>query len=133
MKILLVEDEKRIANLLELALKKQMHAATCVHRGDEAMEIVESEDFDLAILDVGLPGANGFQVCKHIRELGLKMPILMLTARDSLQDKISGLDNGADDYLTKPFELEELFARIRALSRREELITTPLCLIVSSY
>ncbi|MFA5926804.1 MAG: response regulator transcription factor [Patescibacteria group bacterium] len=119
MKILLVEDDKKIANLTRMALAGQKYLVNIACDGLQAKKIIETEDFDLAILDIMLPDCDGYEVCRHIRTLGLKMPVLMLTARDSLDDKVSGLDAGADDYLTKPFALEELFARVRALLRRE--------------
>lgn len=119
MKILLVEDDIKIANLTKIALDRQKYLVSIAYDGCQAKQIIETQDFDLAVLDVMLPDCDGYDVCRHIRSLGLKLPILMLTARDSVEDKVHGLDAGADDYLTKPFALEELFARIRALLRRE--------------
>ena len=125
MKILLLEDEPKIARLIEYALQKENHIVTVLNNGKEAEKIVETEDYDMAILDIMVPEIDGIAVCKHIRKLKLKWPILFLTAKVRQEDIVKGLDAGADDYLKKPFELSELFARIRALSRRETLVHYP--------
>ncbi len=118
MRLLLVEDEARIARLLARGLEEQSYAVDAVARGEDALYQVEINDYDLIILDVMIPGKDGFATCRAIRSLGKRMPILMLTARDAVEDRIHGLDSGADDYLTKPFEFGELLARLRALLRR---------------
>lgn len=126
MKILLVEDERKIANLIALGLQSEGHIVNIAYDGNQAKKLVETEDFDLVILDVMLPGSDGFSVCRHIRSLNLKWPILMLTACTDVLDTIHGLDVGADDYLKKPFNFRELCARVRALSRREDLVHLPI-------
>jgi two-component system copper resistance phosphate regulon response regulator CusR len=118
MRLLLVEDDSRIARLVARGLQEQSYAVDVVGKGDEALYQVEINDYDLLILDVMIPGRDGFATCRAIRNLGKRMPILMLTARDAVEDRIRGLDSGADDYLTKPFEFGELLARLRALLRR---------------
>jgi DNA-binding response OmpR family regulator len=118
MKILIVEDEKRMAQVLRKALIEEGHAAHIAADGSAAMEIAKAEEFDLILLDVMLPGVNGIEVARRLREHRHQTPILMLTARDTITDVVTGLDAGADDYLTKPFSFAVLFARIRALQRR---------------
>jgi len=118
MRLLLVEDDPRIVRFVARGLQEQSYAVDVAANGNEALYQVEINDYDLLILDVMIPGKNGFEVCKAIRALGERMPILMLTARDAVEDRIKGLDSGADDYLTKPFEFGELLARLRALLRR---------------
>jgi DNA-binding response OmpR family regulator len=118
MRLLLVEDDPRIARFVARGLQEQSYAVDVVANGDDALYQVEINDYDLVILDVMIPGTDGFAVCRSIRALGKRMPILMLTARDAVDDRITGLDSGADDYLTKPFEFGELLARLRALLRR---------------
>src|ERR1039458_10678435 len=118
MRLLLVEDDSRIARFVARGLQEQTYAVDVVAKGDDALYQVEINDYDLVILDVMIPGKDGFATCRAIRYLGKHMPILMLTARDAVDDRITGLDAGADDYLTKPFEFGELLARIRALLRR---------------
>jgi two-component system copper resistance phosphate regulon response regulator CusR len=120
MRLLLVEDDSRIARFVARGLQEQSYAVDVVADGDSALYQVEINDYDIVILDVMLPGKDGFSVCHEIRELGKRMPILMLTARDAVDDRIQGLDSGADDYLTKPFEFGELLARLRALLRRSK-------------
>jgi DNA-binding response OmpR family regulator len=122
MKILAVEDEQSIARIIKNALEKSGHLVDVIDDGIEAQQRVEVFDYDVIILDIMLPGADGFDVCRHVRDLGLDSKIIMLTAKDDLDSKIAGLNIGADDYLTKPFSIEELEARIRALSRREKLV-----------
>lgn len=118
MHILIVEDEVRLARLIQQALARERHVAEVAHDGETGLDLAASGSFDLIILDVMLPKKDGIQVCRTLREMGIKTPILMLTAKDAVADKVRGLDAGADDYLTKPFALEELHARLRALSRR---------------
>lgn len=117
-RILIVEDEPEVADILERAVRGASWSATVVHRGGDALAALASDDYDLAILDVGLPGLDGFAVCRAARARGCRTPIIVLTARNALHDRITGLDAGADDYLPKPFDVEELLARLRALARR---------------
>lgn len=118
MRLLLVEDDPRIARFVAKGLQEQSYAVDVVANGDDALYQVEINDYDVVILDVMIPGKDGFATCRGIRALGKRVPILMLTARDAVGDRITGLDSGADDYLTKPFEFGELLARLRALLRR---------------
>jgi two-component system OmpR family response regulator len=118
MYILVVEDDARIANLVERALRGAGHRADVVHDGAEGLTRVELGSYDLVVLDVMLPGMDGYAVARELRKSKVRIPILMLTARDAVADRVTGLDAGADDYLTKPFALEELLARVRALARR---------------
>ena len=123
--ILLVEDDRAILLGLKENLAFDGHTVRHVLRGDEALERLEAERPDLLILDVMLPGLNGFEVCRRVRKNDRRLPILMLTARGEEVDKVMGLDLGADDYLTKPFSLPELLARVRALLRRAESAAEP--------
>lgn len=118
MRLLLAEDDPRISRFVSKGLQEQSYAVDVVANGNDAVYQAEINDYDLLILDVMLPGQDGFAVCRALRGLGKDMPILMLTARDGVDDRITGLDAGADDYLTKPFEFGELLARLRALLRR---------------
>jgi two-component system copper resistance phosphate regulon response regulator CusR len=118
MRLLLVEDDLRIARFVTKGLQEQSYAVDVVANGNDAVYQVEINDYDVVILDVMIPGMDGFVTCRAMRALGKRMPILMLTARDGVDDRIAGLDSGADDYLTKPFEFGELLARLRALLRR---------------
>lgn len=118
MRILLAEDEKRMGQALVGLLKKENYDVDYVADGEEALSALEGGIYDIAVLDVMLPGLNGFEVAKGARKAGIEIPILMLTAKSELENKITGLDCGADDYLTKPFETGELLARLRALGRR---------------
>jgi DNA-binding response OmpR family regulator len=118
MKILVVEDEKRMAQILRKGLEEENHAVRVAGHGSEALELAENSNFDLILLDVMLPGINGVEVARRLRESRQQVPILMLTARDSVPDVVKGLDAGADDYVTKPFSFAVLFARIRAFERR---------------
>ena len=118
MKILIVEDDNRIAQPLAEDLRHQNHAVDIAHDGELGWDCIQVAEYELILLDVMLPKLDGISLCKRIRDKGSQVYILMLTARDGTQDKVLGLDAGADDYLIKPFELEELSARIRALSRR---------------
>ena len=125
MRLLLVEDDARIARFVARGLQEQSYAVDVVGNGDDALYRVEVNDYDVVILDVMLPGRDGLATCRAIRELGKRMPVLMLTARDAVEDRIAGLDCGADDYLTKPFEFGELLARLRALLRRTKDLRPP--------
>jgi DNA-binding response OmpR family regulator len=118
MRILVVEDEEKMADLLQRGLTEEGHAVTVARRGPSGLEMAEAGEFDLILLDVMLPGIDGFEVARRLRAKGNPTPILMLTARDSTADLVQGLDLGADDYLTKPFSFEVLFARVRAVARR---------------
>jgi two-component system copper resistance phosphate regulon response regulator CusR len=117
-RILLVEDEPNAARLLAKGLVEQAYAVDTANNGNRALELASSADYDLVILDVMLPGKDGLTVCRELRETGSVMPILILTARDAVEYRVSGLDCGADDYLVKPIDFRELLARIRALLRR---------------
>jgi two-component system copper resistance phosphate regulon response regulator CusR len=117
-RILLVEDEPDAARILAKGLREQTYAVDVAADGEVAIYHASVNDYDLVILDVMLPKRNGFEVCREIRAAGSAVPILMLTARDAIEDRIAGLDTGADDYLTKPFDFHELLARARALLRR---------------
>ena len=118
MKILVVEDETGMAQVLRRGLEEDNHAVSLAHDGLSAISLAEDHQFDLVLLDVMLPGLNGIQVAQRFREIKQDIPILMLTARDSVPDIVKGLDAGADDYVTKPFSFAVLLARIRALERR---------------
>lgn len=118
MRLLLVEDDASLAAGLTLALRNKGFAVNHVTRGDHALHAVATDPPDLIVLDLGLPDMEGLQVLRTIRANGGRLPILVLTARDALSDKVAGLDLGADDYLAKPFEMQELEARVRALGRR---------------
>jgi two-component system OmpR family response regulator len=117
-RVLVVEDEEKLGQLLGRGLREEGHAADVAARGEEALWMARAVDYDAIVLDVMLPGADGFEVCRRLRHDGVWSPVLMLTARDAVDDRIGGLDAGADDYLTKPFSFEELLARLRALTRR---------------
>jgi DNA-binding response OmpR family regulator len=119
LRILVVEDEKNLASALVKLLEGQQYAAEAVYDGQSGLDYARSGQYDALILDVMLPGLSGFQIASTLREEGIDVPILMLTARDKVNDKVHGLDSGADDYLTKPFTTEELLARVRALLRRQ--------------
>ena len=118
MRVLIAEDDPGVQRFVLKGLQEQAYAVDAVATGPAALEQAEINSYDLIILDVMLPGLSGFEVCRRLRELGLKIPVLMLTARDAVEDRVTGLDHGADDYLTKPFEFRELLARMRALLRR---------------
>jgi heavy metal response regulator len=118
MRILLVEDEKNVAAFIKKGLEEEYYAVDVAEDGAEGFLMATSNEYDLMILDIMLPGLNGIELCKRLREKGLKAPILMLTAIDSVNSKVEGLESGADDYLTKPFAFSELLARIKALLRR---------------
>lgn len=118
MRILVVEDEPRMAALVRQGLTEESYAVDVVDNGRDVFDWVAIYDYDLIVLDIMLPGMNGLEVCRSLRGQGLATPVLMLTARDTISDRVRGLDSGADDYLVKPFAIEELTARVRALTRR---------------
>jgi two-component system, OmpR family, copper resistance phosphate regulon response regulator CusR len=118
LRVLLVEDELTAARMLAKGLREQAYAVDIVTDGEDALYRASINDYDLVILDVMLPRKSGFEICREMRSAGSGVPVLMLTARDSVADRIAGLDTGADDYLSKPFDFHELLARVRALLRR---------------
>ena len=118
MRVLIVEDEPKMAALIRRGLVGEGMAVDVVGRGEDALWRAEATEYDAIVLDLMLPGIDGFEVCRRLRAAGVWSPILMLTARDAVRDRIAGLDRGADDYLTKPFSFGELLARLRALARR---------------
>lgn len=135
MRVLIVEDESRMAALLRKALESENHTVTVVHDGAQGLALAELHDFDVMVLDVMLPGLDGFEVARRLRHRKRTVPILMLTARDTVPDIVRGLDLGADDYLPKPFALDEFFARLRTVARHKaapsrsaELRVADLCL-----
>jgi two-component system OmpR family response regulator len=117
-RVLVVEDELKMARLLRRGLVEEGHAADVASKGEDALWMAQSHPYDAIVLDVMLPGLSGFEVCRLLRNGGVWTPVLMLTARDGVEDRVVGLDVGADDYLTKPFSFAELLARLRALVRR---------------
>ena len=119
MRILLVEDNRRLSNSLKASLLDDGYAVDTAYDGVEGQDLAEFTPYDVIILDIMLPKRDGLEVCRELRDQGVKTPILMLTARDTVEDRVLGLDSGADDYLVKPFALQELRARLRALLRRE--------------
>lgn len=122
MKILLIEDEPKVAAFIKKGLEEQFYNVTLVYDGMMGARFALEQDFELVILDVVLPHVNGFEVCKQIRQFKKELPILMLSALGTVNDKVQGLENGADDYLTKPFHFDELLARIKALDRRRSMV-----------
>lgn len=125
MRILIVEDEMKLAHAMKRALELQKYAVDVVNNGKDGLDFAIGEEFSLIILDIMLPGMDGIEICKRIRAEGIHTPVLMLTARGQISDKVTGLDVGADDYMVKPFSFEELFARIRALVRRPAQTNDP--------
>ena len=119
MRILVVEDEHRIANSIKKGLEQERYAVDIAYTGDDGYDLASTEDYDLIVLDLMLPEMNGIEICKELRKNKIHIPILMLTAKGQTEDKVEGLDAGADDYMTKPFSFDELLARIRALTRRQ--------------
>jgi two-component system, OmpR family, response regulator len=119
-RVLLVEDEVRMASLIQRGLSREGLAADVVQKGEDALWMANAHEYDAIVLDVMLPGIDGFETCRRLREGQVWVPVLMLTARDSVEDRVLGLDNGADDYLVKPFAFAELLARLRALTRRSD-------------
>src|SRR5947208_12004711 len=118
MRVLVVEDEPKMAALVARGLREEGHAADVASRGEDALWMASAAPYDAIVLDVMLPGLDGFATCRQLREQGVWAPVLMLTARDAVSDRVDGLDAGADDYLLKPFDTGELKARLRALLRR---------------
>jgi two-component system OmpR family response regulator len=118
MRALIVEDEVKMAALLRRGLVEEGYAADVARTGEEALWMARATEYDAIVLDLMLPGPDGLEVCRELRETGVWSPILMLTARDAVEDRVVGLDSGADDYLSKPFSFAELLARLRALTRR---------------
>ena len=119
MNILIVEDEKRLADALHQILLEQKYMADVVHDGKDGLLYAESGIYDCIILDIMLPSMNGFEIVSQLRQKNITTPVLMLTAKDSISDKVRGLDSGADDYMTKPFSSDELLARLRVVTRRK--------------
>jgi DNA-binding response OmpR family regulator len=119
MRVLVVEDEKRLAGIIKRGFLEEGYAVDNAYDGEEAQFMAENTPYDIIILDIMLPKSSGIVVCQELRRKKINIPILMLTAKDSIEDKVSGLDSGADDYLVKPFAFEELLARVRALLRRD--------------
>ena len=130
MRVLLVEDEPRAAQMLSKGLREQSYAVDVAGDGPQALYQAAITDYDAIILDVMLPGIDGFEVCRELRRTRAHVPVLMLTARDAVDSRIAGLDSGADDYLIKPFDFGELLARLRAVIRRGQLPLTPARLTV---
>ncbi|CAN5531670.1 two-component system response regulator TcrA [soil metagenome] len=118
MRVLIIEDEVKMAGLIRRGLREEGFAADVAIKGEDALWMAQATDYDAVVLDVMLPGIDGFETCRRLRSEGVWAPVLMLTARDGLEDRIAGLDGGADDYLSKPFSFAELLARLRALGRR---------------
>lgn len=118
MNILLVEDEKGIADFIKKGLSEEYYTVDLASNGDDGLSFALVNRYDLVILDVMLPGMSGIDLCRRIRKEGITAPVMMLTARDTVRDKVAGLDSGADDYITKPFSFDEFLARVRALTRR---------------
>ena len=127
MRILVIEDNQKLADSITRGLRQEGYAADFLTDGLEGEKriLMNQSDYDLVILDVGLPGKTGIGICLSMRDKGIMTPVLMLTARDTLEDKVLGLDSGADDYLVKPFAYEELLSRVRALSRRQRITLSP--------
>ena len=119
MHILVVEDERRLANLIRRALEEEAHVVDITYDGAEALDMARSNEYDLIVLDLMLPHVDGITICRRLRDEGKDTRILMLTARDAIEDRVTGLEAGADDYLVKPFSFSELLARVKALSRRQ--------------
>ncbi|GAC1321036.1 MAG: response regulator transcription factor [Chloroflexota bacterium] len=124
MRLLLVEDQPKVARFIQRGLEEEHYAVDIAASGEDALAFVDVTSYDLIVLDVMLPGISGVEVCRRLREQRNTVPILMLTARDALEDKVVGLDVGADDYLTKPFAFAEFLARVRALLRRQDTVKT---------
>jgi two-component system, OmpR family, response regulator len=117
-RVLIVEDQPKLAALLARGLREEGHAADVADRGEDALWMAPAAPYDVIVLDIMLPGIDGLETCRQLRQNAVWTPVLMLTARDAIDDRVTGLDAGADDYLTKPFSFDELLARLRALSRR---------------
>ncbi len=124
MRILVVEDDVQLADVLTDALSDQQYIVDLARDGESALEWINMLTYDLIVMDITLPKLDGISLCRRLRDRGLSLPIMMLTARDTIADKIIGLDAGADDYMVKPFDLQELMARVRALIRRVTQVST---------
>lgn len=124
MRVLVVEDEHRIANAIRKGLEQEHYVVDVSYSGSDGFDLADGEEYDVIILDLMLPGMSGLEICQKLRDANNHTPILILTAKGQTQDKIAGLDKGADDYLTKPFAFEELLARVRALTRRPHQMTS---------
>lgn len=131
MRILLVEDERRLANVVKKGLTEEGFAVDVAYDGEEGQYLAQSEEYDLIILDITLPKVDGVTICKTLRKRNIRTPILMLTARATLEEKVLGLDSGADDYITKPFAYLELRSRIHALIRRSKQESSPILKITN--
>jgi two-component system, OmpR family, response regulator len=118
MRVLIVEDDVKLAGLIQRALREQAALADAAHDGEDALWMADATPYDVLVLDINLPGINGFETCQRLREAQVHTPILILTARAAIDDRVAGLDTGADDYLVKPFDVSEMLARVRALARR---------------
>ncbi len=129
MRVLVVEDERRMADLLRTGLTEEGHSVAVASTGPDGLALAEAEDFDVIVLDVLLPGLDGYDVARRLRRTGNQTPVLMLTARDATADIVTGLDAGADDYLVKPFAFDVLLARLRAISRRGP-VAQGVCLVI---
>src|SRR6059058_146822 len=125
LRILVVEDETKVARALREGLERENYEVVVAPSGEEGFFLVSAEEFDLVLLDLMLPGRDGLQVLSTLRKRGLQTPVLILTARDAIEDRVEGLDKGADDYLVKPFAFPELLARVRALLRRGRIERAP--------
>lgn len=125
MRVLVVEDERKIANALKRGLEQEAFAVDVSFDGDDGLAMAMDEPYDIIVLDRMLPGIDGLTICEKLREAGKQMPIIMLTAKDAIGDRVAGLNSGADDYLIKPFAFEELLARIRSLLRRPSQVISP--------
>jgi DNA-binding response OmpR family regulator len=125
MRILIVEDDRTLADVLSRGLREEGYAVDTASDGQAGLQLAELDPYDGVVLDVMLPKVNGYEVCRRLRASGNRVPVLMLTARDAVDDRVTGLDSGADDYLVKPFAFRELLARLRALLRREALSKDP--------
>ena len=123
MRMLVVEDEHKIANSIKKGLEQESYAVDIAYTGSDGFDFASTEEYDLIVLDILLPGISGIEVCKQLRSQNIHTPILMLTAKGQIEDRVEGLDAGADDYMAKPFAFEELLARIRALFRRPQVTT----------
>jgi len=123
MRILVVEDEKKIADFVKRGLKEEGYAVDAAYDGEEGLFLAKTNDYDLILLDLMLPKIDGLTICRKLKDLKVKAPIIMLTAKNTVKDKVLGLDSGADDYLTKPFAFEELLARIRAMLRKTDALS----------
>ena len=120
MRILLVEDEKGVANFIKKGLEEEHYTIDHGVDAEEGLSLVDANEYDMIILDIMLPNMSGIELCREIRKKGIQSPVMMLTARDTIDDKVTGLDSGADDYMTKPFSFDEFLARVRALLRRKQ-------------